>query len=687
MKHFVRAGWHFHAFILILFNFVTANNFVSAQTKKEWMENKSNMQIKGLRHYCGGLCVKSGKRTFLGKVSAAAGTREFGADSTLVLVGDYHVPSQTKLVIGRSNGDCLSVMGGGNALFLYGNLEVPADRKIAIVSSDLVIDGGGNKFVFENEKSAIFIAQGVKLTLKNMTLEGLAGDGQVQGKGILELCNVVCNIAPGVRWTDSETNLVVDGTVGIYGGGELCLGTESPIIIKKFSSLLTDADSRISHVQGDDIKRHILPADATSRVWIHEQSSLARPSLRFVQPHLVTRFITSTTFPQYPNPYVAGTLVDQFDDSVAATLAADVATWATSIEQFVINNSNAMVYLTKNNSNTMLHLAKNNSNAIAFIDAQLQTIDHGPEDIVIIDPIYVMTHDIELSEDHFMFFEDSCVVDGGGHSITFASRADGVLGLFDDVVVVFNDVVFKNYNDTSFLFGNGARAVFAGHTRFELSEQQYMLYPWVFSGEIEIRGHGNRLIMDPFGSIRVLPGGSLSMHDLSLDGLKANNLRCEGSDSSLEFKDCELCLANDYSFTYGSILFSQDVRLTGTNVFSYESDLVSTITTHSRLHIENATFRYAPVIANPRLLQFYDDTAELFLDGATLVATATGMNLTTGRLLVNHISRLVNDGAVSVSEGFLFGNGVSGNDLNIQMMPGASLDLVSGVLGYQNVNA
>jgi len=81
-----------------------------------------------------------------------------------------------------------------------------------------------------------------------------------------------------------------------------------------------------------------------------------------------------------------------------------------------------------------------------------------------------------------------------------------------------------------------------------------------------------------------------------------------------------------------------------------------------------------------------DDSSILYLNGCTIRTTTTGMQLTTGTLVVNGQNHVYNDGAVSLSQAFILGNGNPANDLDIEILPGASISLESGKLLYANVN-
>ncbi|MCF7899851.1 hypothetical protein K9L05_04385, partial [Candidatus Babeliales bacterium] len=87
-----------------------------------------------------------------------------------------------------------------------------------------------------------------------------------------------------------------------------------------------------------------------------------------------------------------------------------------------------------------------------------------------------------------------------------------------------------------------------------------------------------------------------------------------------------------------------------------------------------------------------NSTSELFLNGASLKTTYTGLQLTKGTLVLDHKNYLYNQdadgtGAASSSQAIIFGDGISAdNDLHIEILPGGSLDLKTGILEFRNIN-
>ena len=101
----------------------------------------------------------------------------------------------------------------------------------------------------------------------------------------------------------------------------------------------------------------------------------------------------------------------------------------------------------------------------------------------------------------------------------------------------------------------------------------------------------------------------------------------------------------------------------------------------------NTTFSYSPYSSTRKdLIWMPDITSVMFLNGATLKTTRTGIQFKRGTLLADGKVHLYNDSATRLSEAIVFGNGVAINDANISIMPAASINLKSGVIDYRNAS-
>jgi len=208
------------------------------------------------------------------------------------------------------------------------------------------------------------------------------------------------------------------------------------------------------------------------------------------------------------------------------------------------------------------------------------------------------------------------------------------------------------------------------NTRVVFNSDVIFNNPVHFQGTCVIDGRGNSLNMINNGQVVVRPASMLTIKNLNFRDLGPSDLICLTDDASLILKNSTLTLARDYTFSRGSILFTQDNMITGTNKFIYSTAVGSTIDTNSMLYMGyNSTFSYAPRRANKNLIFMNDTTSVLYLDGSTLFSTRTGLQLSAGTLIL--------DDAVTLSSGARFSaEGISlKNNLTVQVRGGAYVNL------------
>jgi len=207
-------------------------------------------------------------------------------------------------------------------------------------------------------------------------------------------------------------------------------------------------------------------------------------------------------------------------------------------------------------------------------------------------------------------------------------------------------------------------------TRLVFNSDVVFNIPIHFSGNCIINGRGNALNFVNNGNVVIRPASTLTLEDVNFRNLGSSNLMCLTDDGVLVVKNSILTLARDYTFSRGSILFTQDVAFSGTNRFVYSTGLTSTIDTDSLLYFGyGTTFSYAPRKASKSLLAMTDPTSILYLDGSSLFSTRTGLQLSVGTLIL--------DDNVTLSSGAHFpAEGISlKSNLTVQVRGGANLNL------------
>jgi len=209
----------------------------------------------------------------------------------------------------------------------------------------------------------------------------------------------------------------------------------------------------------------------------------------------------------------------------------------------------------------------------------------------------------------------------------------------------------------------------------------------LFEGDSVINGRGNNLTLFDNAQITVAQNSTLLLKNITIKGINGTNINLLDSTSTMSLLNCTWILDDDYTFTMGHFDVVKDWHIKGKNqTFAYQSPEQSTIQECGRMIVDyKVTFSYDPITTDNDLLSLTNDTSQLILRGATLSSTATGLQLTKGKLLIERKS-YVDSQATNVNEAISFGDGVSStNNLNIQFFPGAVLQLTNGFLVDNNI--
>ena len=240
---------------------------------------------------------------------------------------------------------------------------------------------------------------------------------------------------------------------------------------------------------------------------------------------------------------------------------------------------------------------------------------------------------------------------------------------------------------------------------------------WTFEGNGVLNGNGYALTLGNNGKILVYKNhSSVLFHDIKIEGIAGTNIRCFDHTGTLSFSNLTWVQDRMFTFTEGRFVVVADTKMQNSSrykntpsggdgyawpsfnnvfLFGYGTDQVSTILSNARLTWDiGFTFSYGPLgTDNRRLIQMTDKSSEIFMNGATLAATTTGLVLTKGTMIFDHKNYFYNQdpdrAASALDESIQFGEGGSGaygeeiNDLDIVIMPSASIELLSGVL-YHN---
>ncbi|MCX5921734.1 MAG: hypothetical protein NTX86_00155 [Candidatus Dependentiae bacterium] len=190
--------------------------------------------------------------------------------------------------------------------------------------------------------------------------------------------------------------------------------------------------------------------------------------------------------------------------------------------------------------------------------------------------------------------------------------------------------------------------------------------------------NGNAILVDA--------GSSLLLQNMTISGVSANKMACLDNLGTLSLENVTWIQTDSTVFSLGRLYISGELRVTGTTVFAYTSNQQSTIGSNSMLYFDSGmTFSYNPSSSANNLLAFADRTSLLHLYETTLQTTTTALQLTKGTLVIDGVCPVVS-GAQNVGQAISFGDGVSANNnLTIRVLPESGLNVVSGIVRYNNI--
>jgi len=300
--------------------------------------------------------------------------------------------------------------------------------------------------------------------------------------------------------------------------------------------------------------------------------------------------------------------------------------------------------------------------------------------------------------------DQDLVVDGSNHFIYF-SQDPGLITIQPGVTLQLTNVHLRSFSPHRLI--GGGDVIFGPNTTIDITENPpgfggssiqglELTQSWTFVGNNNtLSGKNCIFTLGDYGQLVVSPGGTLRMLDLAIDGIKDNNIRCESDTSKIVIcSDVDWSLDGNFSFTKGALDVYRRFDIHGSYTFAYQSAMTSSIEPFTIVTLDNkVTFSYAPSVPKRDLIRLIGDSSVLYLNGATLHATHTGMFLHTGSIFVDKRSSLEAElqfhpkRRITLGGGIEFGDGLSAHDAKVTILAGATLSLRQGKLKYRNVNA
>ena len=309
---------------------------------------------------------------------------------------------------------------------------------------------------------------------------------------------------------------------------------------------------------------------------------------------------------------------------------------------------------------------------------------HGP---IIWSGVNYLHEDLWLSPDQRAIVVDDKVVFGRSHSIHFSRTSDNIhlplIEILPGKKLTFLNIVLENFSPKHVELGLDSAISFSDKTTIELGTDVDLNQTWTFVGNCVLRGKGHRLTLGTNGNIVVARSdvrrSSLLLDDLEIDGIRGNRIRCLDNTGTVSFMNVKWMQDANFSLTVGHFEALGACNMSGKDYkFAYETDQTSYIFGDGLLYLDTGfTFSYAPSISSSTLINIAS-TGQFFMNGATLHSTKPGLQFSTGTLIFDHKNYLISDASVKTDA-----IKINGLYADVEIMPGAGVELLRGFLDYQ----
>ena len=329
----------------------------------------------------------------------------------------------------------------------------------------------------------------------------------------------------------------------------------------------------------------------------------------------------------------------------------------------------------------------------------------GSETAVSVEPAYTFP---AADEDNAMlgfgWFKNGFSLENDATTCTFDSvyPVSGTINLNGGTLLLYQDLIFKNVTTIASLgnvIGNNhlielcssvnqlpSEPVELQDVVLHLNADLVLTDSITFKGNCKIIGDGWDMKLEENGYIIVESDTELHFSDVHIHGIKSYNFVMRDDSSRLVLEHSEWAQHEDYIFSKGSILFLNDVSVTGACVFHYDSKLTSTVEHYSTVIMtEGTSFKVGrkDSVDSREPLYFEDESSVLRLDSCSFIITGSGMCFTRGKIEVDRDVEFQIDGN-TVDTGLMLGCGIEAEDSILHLSSGACLRFRYGQLIYNN---
>jgi hypothetical protein len=321
-------------------------------------------------------------------------------------------------------------------------------------------------------------------------------------------------------------------------------------------------------------------------------------------------------------------------------------------------------------------------------------IDHGPDNVDVIVTSTNLIYDLWLSQHHLLNITPplaGTTFDGATHFIHCAredkdpSGLNPVINISGGNLCKFTNVVFKDFVPRYINLSGGSTVLFDNGTTLEMTNNVEMDTSYTMSckGNVTINCFGNALdLTNAVRPIEVFAASTLTIQNATILGLSGQKIKLDAIDSVLTFSNCKICLSGTYNFPQGSLNFYDDNIIEGANIFDFSSGQALTINKCSKLQVDFlTTFSYGST--SRFLFNMIDKTSKFFLNGCTFTAAGSGITFEKGTIIFDHVVDI--KGATPGAFGSITFGDNSGNDADLEILPGATIIGSSGYLQYSDL--
>lgn len=638
---------------------------------------------------------------------------------TLTLTGDLYLGSNASIKGGTTS--AIDATSGGNTYAIMMSDDMTISTEFTI-SDDTIIDGGGNRLILASG-AKINVAAGATLTLQNMTITGLQGTrinmNATTSKVNFDNCHIWLSgdytISSG-SW-DFYNNVIMSGAGNsfIYNSAQTsAITSESKLYIDEgvtfeYTSLATNEISMAANtsylylLNGSTLKENGAGTNGLT---------LATGTV--ILDGLVTLDVKSGSDGIIFNS--AKTVLSAETNAIVKVgkVTVNTVTVGGTNSYFLLDDATASLVLVsnvttfcdrafhgKNISNTIssgTYTKATANNILCKRVADIQDYqDSGPGDLDFNTTTTNLLYDLWISKHHLLNIDTGTAggditLDGETHFIHTARESKEPAGS-DPLIIVtggnelkLKNVVLKDFSPQYVDLQGGSTILFDDGTTIEMTGNEIIdpSYTMSCNGCVRINCFGSAIDLGTnIQSIDVLASSTLVIENAHITGLSGKNLQLLGDDSTLTLSNCVICMRDDYEFTRGYLNCCLENAIHGGKSFEYKSSQPLTIKGNSELKIDYyTTFTYNSNTKDK--IRFEDRTSKLYLNGCNFHVKPVGLQLTKGTLIVDHVVELSGE-TTGASGAIELGTGTAADDIDVELLPGASLIAPAGYFRHRNI--